>query len=69
MYPFTFKHMHIWMGLSSCIISYLAINSANLLLFELDYDTIVGYKFTICVVSIIRRNDHAGLFMEREGST
>lgn len=40
MYSFTFKHMHIWMGLSSCIISYLAINSANLLLFELDYDTI-----------------------------
>jgi hypothetical protein len=40
MYSFTFKHMHIWMGLSSCIIPYLAINSANLLLFELDYDTI-----------------------------
>jgi hypothetical protein len=40
MYFFTFKHMHMWMGLSSGIISYLAINSANLLLFELDYDTI-----------------------------
>ena len=68
MYPLTFKHMHIWVGLSSCIISYLVINSVNLLLFELDYDTIY-VKFTICVVSIIRRNDHAGLFMEREGST
>ncbi len=40
MYPFAFKHMHIWVGLSSCIIPYLAINFANMLLFELDYDTI-----------------------------
>ena len=40
MCPLTFKHMHIWVGLSSCIIPYLVINSVNLLLFELDYDTI-----------------------------
>lgn len=40
MYSLSFKHMHIWMCLSSCIISYLAINAVNLLLFELDYDSI-----------------------------